>query len=196
MVKKIKENAPYMAGVLALLMFLLAWGEFGAARDDQRALALMEKSESWTVVPGEIVGREMEEFTVGRFSHSAHTHYRVVVTYRYEAGGQARTGQRVCFQGGNCGFGMHEDGANLFFQQFHPGAPVDVAHDPSDPGQAVLFYGVSPEFAPAIRKHYRDALVTLVVGIVLAVFVVRTAPEFREGAGEEKVAEGEAVKGE
>lgn len=184
--KRLRTYLPYLAGALALAGGMYAWLEVKYFWEDKYViLPLMMESEEWISAKGSILEQHVRSEVKGRFSHMPVTHYFGAVRYAYEVNGVKYTGEKICFQDNNCGYGESRQGAAALLSAYPEGRAVTVYHAPQDPRRSVLLPGVRNDIHSRITTHLRNALLALLVTAGLIIFVIRTAPEFRNASEKE-----------
>ncbi|MFM9959207.1 MAG: DUF3592 domain-containing protein [Phycisphaerales bacterium] len=120
------------------------------------------KSAKWPTVPGTVVGADVET----KSGRRGRTDYIARVRYEYQVNGARQVGDRVTVTARTF---SSESAAQRELAKYSVGAPVTVAHDPSNPAYAVLETGAkaSAFFGPGM------GLVMVVIGALTAVMAKR-----------------------
>jgi len=194
LVSRIRDSLPYLAGALALTAGIFCWVTARQALEySTEVRPLMLASEDWPVVQGRIVGHSVQQEVSGRFSHMPVTHYYARPRYVFEVNGLRYANDAVCPEGGNCGRDDDEAGAQALLAGYPVGMTVPVSHHPDltpamaqdeDAVWSLLQPGYRPWIEAAIRANWTWAACSGLAFVLLCVFVVRTAPEFRSAAND------------
>lgn len=189
------DNLPYLTAALALALGFFTYYCAKQAWQDQFELRpLMLASEDWPHTLGVVVSHWVEEDVSGRFSHTPVTYYYGHPEYIFRVDGHEYSYDRVCPEGQNCGLGYDRESADNFLAIFPVGAKVTVYYDPDltpemaahakeeDDGRiwALLRPGYGAWVDDSIAKYWTWSGASALLTVLLLVYTVRNAPEFKD----------------